>query len=108
MKNAYGNVVSFYDTSVRDGESNKDRGLRQFTNPAKRKPNVGNIVVFSGTAGNPYGHVAIVSKVSENEIEIVQQNTGPTAASRVRITLKRQNGKWQLSNKRVLGWLGKN
>ena len=61
----------------------------------------------TGTASNKYGHVAIISKVSENKIEIIQQNPGAFTKSRKTISLDKTNGAWKIKNKRILGWLRK-
>ena len=71
------------------------------------KPKVDDLLIFSGTIFNRYGHVAIISKVTENEIEIIQQNAGPFRKSRELFTLDNQNDKWEIKNNRVLGWLRK-
>jgi surface antigen len=63
--------------------------------------------VFDGHEYNPYGHVAIISEVGEDYIEITQQNPGPTAQSRERIELYQEGGKWYISDDLTLGWLRK-
>ena len=108
MPDSYGHAKSFYDLSVLDGEHNKQRNLTQYTNPSKTKPKIGDLVVMDATLFNAYGHVAIISKVRENEIEIIQQNPGVSAASRVVFGLKKTNeNKWKIVNKKLLGWLRK-
>ena len=77
MPDSYGNAKDFFDASVTDGELNKQRNLLQFTNPGKSKPEIGDLIIMNGHAGNPYGHVAIVSGVTKSELEIIQQNPGP-------------------------------
>ena len=56
---------------------------------------------------NLYGHVAIVSEVAENKIEIIQQNPGPFGKSRESLLLNKKDGNWVIRNDRVLGWLRK-
>ena len=108
MPDSYGHAKSFYDLSVLDGKHNKQRNLTQYTNPSKTKPKIGDLVVMDATFFNAYGHVAIISKVRENEIEIIQQNPGVSAASRVVFGLKKTNeNKWKIENKKLLGWLRK-
>ncbi|UAM99116.1 CHAP domain-containing protein [Polaribacter litorisediminis] len=60
---------------------------------------------MDGHTFNKYGHVAIVSKVSDNEIEIVQQNLG--RMSRATFKLIHKNGVWEIENHLLLGWLRK-
>lgn len=56
---------------------------------------------------NKFGHVAIISVVKDNEIEIIQQNAGATTNTRETFSLKKINSKWSIDNYRVLGWLRK-
>jgi len=108
MPDSYGHAKHFFNTKLADGQYNKARDLTQYTNPSKSKPQVGDLLVFDGTLFNKYGHVAIVSKVNDTEIELIQQNPGPTAASRVTFPLeKTAANQWKIKNKRLLGWLRK-
>jgi surface antigen len=102
MPNSYGHAKDLFDRTVADGAVNEDRGLVQFTNPSSAMPIAGDLVVLDGWPGNPYGHVAIVSKVADGEVEIVQQNTGSTRGT---YDLDHMDGKWRIDSKRVLGWL---
>lgn len=102
MPNSYGHAKDFFDTTVVDGALNTARGLLQFTNNSGAKPLPGDLLVLDGWKGNPYGHVAIVSKVEDGEVEIVQQNCG---ATRETIDLEMHDGKWRLGSRRALGWL---
>lgn len=105
MPDSYGHAVSFFDESVADGKVNSQRGLIQFTNPSATKPKVGDLVVFDGSLFNKYGHVAIISEVTDNEIEIIQQNPGPFGSSRETYKLNFSNEKWHIEQERLLGWL---
>ena len=107
MPHSYGHAKDFFDKSLNDGELNKPRNLIQYRNPGKSKPMVGDIVVYDGNNFNPYGHVAIVSEVRKNFIEIIQQNTGPIGKSRATIRLSQIGGNWILEDKALLGWLRK-
>lgn len=102
MPNSYGHAKDFFDTVVADGALNTARGLLQFRNNSASKPQPGDLLVLDGWKGNPYGHVAIVSKVEDGEVEIVQQNCGTT---RETIGLEMRDGKWRLDSRRALGWL---
>lgn len=104
MPNPWGHAVDFYDPDIADGALNHNRGLLQFSNHGKAQPAVKDLIVFEGTRWNPYGHVAIVSAVNENSIEITQQNPGPNAPSRVSIPMRYEDGKWTVDDG-VLGWL---
>jgi surface antigen len=107
MPDSYGNAADFFDKEVKDGEKNQKRDLIQYCNPGKSKPMMNDLIIMSGTIANRCGHVAIVSKVTENEIEIIQQNPGPFAKSRVKFPLVYSAGKWKIKNDRILGWLRK-
>lgn len=107
MPDNYGHAKDFFDKDVKDGDKNQKRGLIQYTNPGKSRPQPDDLLVFSATIFNRYGHVAIISKASDTEIEIIQQNPGKFEPSRKTIPLVRQSGKWEIANKRILGWLRK-
>lgn len=105
MPDSYGHAVDFFDKQIQDGKKNSRRNLTQYSNPGKSKPAVNDLIVFAGTTFNPYGHVAIISNVTDEAIEIIQQNPGPLAKSRVTYALSEKEGKWFIENDLVLGWL---
>jgi surface antigen len=105
MPDAYGNAKDFFNEKVADGKLNEQRNLLQFTHPSIYKPCIGDLIVFDGHPANKYGHVAIISAVTNNEIEIIQQNPGPFAHSRVKLGLKLERNKYFIERERVLGWL---
>ncbi len=107
MPDAYGHAKDFFDPKIKDGELNLNRNLIQYTNPGKARPEIGDLVIFSGSLLNRFGHVAIISQVSENEVEIIQQNPGPFSSSREVFALKNQEGNYKIENDRLLGWLRK-
>lgn len=107
MPDAYGHAKDFFDSKIKDGDLNRNRGLIQYANPSIAKPEIGDLVIFSGSVLNRFGHVAIISKVSENEIEIIQQNPGPFGSSREVFAVKNQEGKYKIESSRLLGWLRK-
>ncbi|MGE0637525.1 MAG: CHAP domain-containing protein [Bacteroidia bacterium] len=107
MPDSYGHAKDFFDAAVRDGQKNKKRNLTQYTNGSLSKPKANDLVIEDGNAFNPYGHVFIIARVEDTEIEIIQQNPGPGAPSRLKIKLQQQNGKWRIMDEAVLGWLRK-
>ena len=108
MPDSYGHAISFYDASVPDGALNTQRNLNQYSNPSKMYPQEGDLLVMEGSLFNRYGHVAIISKVTDNQIEIIQQNPGPYAPSRESFELEQTaENTWKINNDRVLGWLRK-
>ncbi len=104
MPNAWGHARDFFDKNLAEGTLNPGRNLKQFPNGSEQPPQVGDIVVWDGWWFNKFGHVAIVSEVSADEIEIVQQNKYP---SREKLTLEKREGKYYLHPSRILGWLSR-
>jgi surface antigen len=105
MPNTFGHAKNFYIRGLKDGQKNTARNLMQYTNKSKTQPRVNDLVIMDGHTFNKYGHVAIVSKVSVNDIEIVQQNVG--RMSRATFKLIHKNGVWEIENHLLLGWLRK-
>ncbi len=105
MPDSYGNAKDFFNKSVKDGAINPQRELFQFSNPSKSKPQVSDLIIFGGTAGNKYGHVAIISNVATDSIKIIQQNPGPFGKPRVKLGIKKNKNLWSVESKRILGWL---
>lgn len=107
MPDSYGHAKDFFDKTLKDGQKSKKRDLTQYRNSSKTKPKVDDLLIFDGTKFNKYGHVAIISNVTEKEIEIIQQNPGKNGKSRQKFALDNKNGKWEIKNKQILGWLRK-
>ncbi len=107
MPDSYGHAKDFFDLNLSDSSFNTKRGLIQFKNPSISKPNVEDIIILKGNVFNRFGHVAIVSKVTENKIEIIQQNPGPFSNSREDFQLLKLGNKWGIDNESILGWLRK-
>lgn len=66
-----GHAKEFFDPAVPHGAVNPRRGLVQFVNGGGERPRLDDLMVW--TQGT-YGHVAIVSKVGVDTVEVVQQN----------------------------------
>ncbi len=107
MPNSYGHAKDFFNIKVNDGQWNSDRALLQFKNGGSFKPQANDLIVWDGNQWNPYGHVAIVYEVTENEVKIIQQNSGPTAASRIAIKYTNSNNSFTIQDDEILGWLRK-
>lgn len=105
MPDTWGHAKDFYDSKIDNGDLNPARGLLQFRNGGGEKPVTGDLLVFGPTLTNQYGHVAIVSEVNGDTIEIAQQNPGPFGKSRVRMKLEKNRAGWRVSSDRVQGWL---
>lgn len=108
MPDSYGHAKDFFNNNLEDGAFNTKRALIQYTNPSKSKPKEGDLLIYSGHVGNPYGHVAIVSEVGKDFVKIIQQNPGVSASSRAQYSLIQETKKWRIDNGRILGWLRKN
>lgn len=102
MPNSMGNAKEFFSASVPDGGMNQERMLRQYRNGAGTRPQVEDLIVFAPWTFNRYGHVAIVSAVGPDFIEVVQQNAGPFGTTRERYALEPQG---RVAHSRALGWL---
>lgn len=107
MPNSYGHAKDFFVKGLADAEMVKHRNLFQYTNPSVSKPKVNDLMVFDSNVFNKYGHVAIISKVTEDKIEIIQQNPGRYSKSRETFSLNYNDGKWRIEKNRILGWLRK-
>ena len=107
MPDSYGHAKDFFENDLTDGQKSSRRNLNQYTNPSKSKPKVDDLLIFGATDSNEYGHVAIISKVIDRGIEIIQQNPVTTDKSRETISLVHEDGKWKIENQQVLGWLRK-
>lgn len=100
MLNGMGNAKDFYDSKVRHGQLNRQRGLLQFKNDSTSRPEINDILIFGGK----YGHVAIVAKVDNTEIEVIQQNIYMTPREKFR--LQCINGIYSIGEKKKPnGWL---
>ena len=106
MPSPWGHAKDFYASGLEDGATNFWRGLVQYRNGGRSKPVTEDIVIFGPWLFNRYGHVAIVSNVSSDSIEIIQQNPGPFGKSRETYGLigGDETG-WRVANDCVLGWL---
>lgn len=105
MPNDKGNAKDFFSVSLPSGFLNLKRGLIQFNNKSKNSPKVEDIVAFAPWLFNRYGHVAIISKVESDYIEITQQNPGPFGSTREKIPLKIINNEYLVVHERLPGWL---
>lgn len=107
MPDSYGHARDFYDGGLSDGAFNRKRGLYQYRNGSSSKPKRNDILVFGPAPFNEFGHVAIISSVNRNSIQIVQQNPGALNPSREELNLSQTNGKWFVNKNYVKAWLRK-
>ncbi len=100
MPDVWGHAISFFDPDLPHGALNVKRGMTQYAQGGGEKPRPGDLLVFSGAGG--YGHVAIVSSVGTDYVEVVQQNSPPP---RERLKLAAANGRYTILGRPALGWL---
>ena len=105
MPNAFGHAKDFFDKELPDKSFNQKRGLMQYRNVREYKPQINDILVYDKYPGNNFGHVAIISHIDDNQIEIVQQNMGLN--SRIKIPLVNFYQYWTIADYHILGWLRK-
>lgn len=103
MPNTYGHAKEFFDPSLPDVAFNYDRGLMQYRNIRYEAPMVGDLLVYDGHGSNPFGHVGIISEVSDSYVEYISQNVGEK--TRQRIKLVEFQGIYTIADYDVLGWL---
>lgn len=100
MPDVMGHAREFFDPSLEQGGWNAKRGMFQFWNGAGEAPRVDDLMVWNE---GPYGHVAVVTRVEENMVEVVQQNV--RQGSRQFFTLSREEGFRVGDGKKPAGWL---
>lgn len=105
MPDSYGNAIDFFDKKLKDGAYNKKRDLYQYRNPSTTKPQINDIIIFNKHLFNAFGHIAIISKVTKNQIVWVQQNVGLQVKDSCKISRVKNN--WLIEHSRVLGILRK-
>jgi hypothetical protein len=105
MPNSYGHAREFYNANLSDGSFNTDRGLMQFKNGSNSRPAVSDLLVYGPASFNKFGHVAIVTKVTNEAVECIAQNLGHGNGTRRTYPLTHENGKYQIGEPYILGWL---
>jgi surface antigen len=100
MPDGAGNAKYFFNPMLEQGAFNEQRGLYQYHNGGDVKPQVNDLLVFTDGA---YGHVAIISEVGKDWLEVIQQNSEVT---REKYKLEENSGKFLVSGeKHPAGWL---
>lgn len=105
MPNSYGHAKEFFNHSLSDGAYNKDRAMRQYRNGSSTRPQADDLIVFGAASFNKFGHVAIISEVGDDYVEIAQQNPGVNNPSRAKYQMINNNGRYRIVNQYVDGWL---
>ncbi len=105
MPDSYGHAKDFFDSSLRDGQLNRARDMYQFRNGSREKPKVDDLVIIGPSSFNSFGHLFIVTNVTNDAVEFVQQNPGSRNPSRGRFPLVKSNGTYTINADDVVGWL---
>lgn len=101
MPDVMGHAKDFFDPALSHRDHNPRRNMIQFANGQDEPPEVDDLVVFRDTE---FGHVAIVTSVSADRIEVIQQNI--IGRTRQTFTLERKNGNYSIISPRSpAGWL---
>jgi hypothetical protein len=101
MPDVMGHAKSFFDKDLPDGAFNPRRGLVQYRNGSTNMPCADDLMVFTDTG---YGHVVIITEVSGNSLEVIQQNI--LSGTRRRFSLVASNGHYFVTAPRQpAGWL---
>ena len=101
MPDVFGHARDFWDARVPAGQLNYRRGLLQYRNGGDVPPQVDDLLVF--TYGD-YGHVAVISKVGKDEIEVVQQNVA--GHPRQQLAYSQRSGCYYVGDgQQPAGWL---
>ena len=61
--------------------------------------------MYDGSDENPYGHIAVISCVDDDQVEIIQQNWGKK--TRHTMNLVEYKGIYTIADFDILGWLRK-
>ncbi|MGR9106032.1 MAG: CHAP domain-containing protein [Gammaproteobacteria bacterium] len=86
MPHVWGHAKDYFDDALDQGGLNTRRGLVQFQNGGNFRPQIHDILVFGDTF---HGHLAIVSKVTDHTVEVVQQNIAGKPLECFRLTRSR-------------------
>jgi hypothetical protein len=101
MPDVMGHAKDFFDPSVPHGSMNLRRGMLQFQNGGSEPPKADDLIVFRDTR---FGHVAVISQVTSDSVEVVQQNI--LGKPRQKFNLERVNDGYLMhSPSSPAGWL---
>lgn len=103
IPDGYGNAKDFFDEDIIQGELNPRRALVQYRNEDKISPEPDDLMVFTDTK---FGHVAIITEVGSNYVEVIQQNIYRKTRERYELTIK-DNKYFVGSKRKPAGWLRK-
>nr|WP_288827299.1 CHAP domain-containing protein [uncultured Clostridium sp.] len=102
MPDLYGNAKDYFSYDTKQGEMNEQRDLLQFCNGGNVAPKEDDLLVFTDSK---YGHVAIITEVTEDNIEVIQQNVYGKTRQRFDLTVSDGNYYVGTDKKQPAGWL---
>lgn len=105
MPDSYGHAKDFFDAKIGDGVINKSRGMLQYKNKTYNKPKRDDLCIIGPSPGNKFGHLFIITKVTNTSVEFIQQNGGASNPSRGTYALVNEDGLWNLKTPYLKGWL---
>lgn len=101
MPSVWGHAKDYFDTAIPHGQLNPARGMLQFHNGMDEKPAPDDLLVWNH---EPYGHVAIITKVAKNSITVAQQNIKHAPTRELPLTYK--DKQWLINpSSPPAGWL---
>lgn len=101
MPDVMGHAKDFFDPAIPHRGLNARRDMIQFVNGGDEPPAPDDLLVFRDTR---FGHVAIVSAVNGDQVEVIQQNI--LGRTRQAFALSRENGAYSVTAPRSpAGWL---
>ncbi len=101
MPDVYGNAKDFFDYGTGQGKLNEKRGMIQYYNGGDVAPQKDDLLIFTDTN---YGHMGVITEVTADKVEIIQQNVYGKPRSTYSLTVK--NGRYTIGTDREpAGWL---
>ncbi|MDI9472519.1 MAG: CHAP domain-containing protein [Tissierellia bacterium] len=64
-------------------------------------PKMGDVIIYGGGSGNPYGHLAVVISATETSIRVLEQNSNGSGSNPAEYSTRPYSG----SSGEVIGWL---
>jgi len=105
MPDSYGHAKDFYNRTLASGAYNKARGMYQYKNGGSERPRPDDLVIIGASPSNGFGHLFIITKVTRDAVEFIQQNPGSNNPSRGRFPLRTKDNRYFIEADQLVGWL---
>lgn len=105
MPDSYGHARDFFNPNIADGGFNEKRGMLQYRNGGFTKPKADDLAIIGPMSNNEFGHLFVLTKVTNTSVEFIQQNPGLGNPSRGKYKLENRDGTWYIDAKGLVGWL---